>query len=141
MEKRLLIVDDNAQFARTVARLAAPLGFIAEQCSDPNRALDAFLAFKPDVMMIDMCMPEKDGVEVADEVLLTGIPVGIIFASGYGSAYLSMARGVAEYHDNKNVALLGKPFRRHELAEVLQGVCDAAEAQRIAMEARELPGQ
>ena len=119
MAKRLLMVDDNESFTRITSRTAGLLGFTTKNCHEPDQALDAFLTFKPDVLMIDLCMPEKDGFDVANEILLTGIPVAIIFVSGFGSSYLRMAEGVAKFHAHPNVSVLGKPFRRAELAEAL----------------------
>jgi chemotaxis response regulator CheB len=118
MPKRLLLIDDSAKWTKMVARMA-PRGFVAEQCNDPMGALDAFIEFKPDVVMLDMCMPEKDGIDVLNEILLTGIPAKVVLTSGYGSSILGVAEGVAKFHDNPNVATLGKPFRAAELAEVL----------------------
>lgn len=127
MDRRLLLVDDEARFGRTVARTAAALGYATELCNDAERALDAFIAFRPHVVMIDLCMPEKDGIEVADEIMLTGIPVGIIFISGYGAGFLRTAKDLARFHDHPNVALLSKPFRREELDASLRSVCNDAQ--------------
>jgi CheY-like chemotaxis protein len=69
--------------------------------------------------MIDMIMPEKDGIDVLNEVLLTGIPVKVVLTSGFSESYLRLAEGVAKFHDNPNVSTLRKPFRREELVQLL----------------------
>jgi two-component system response regulator MtrA len=76
--RRLLIVDDDAGLAKAYARIGSDSGFEVRVVSDPLQATEAFLAFKPDVAMIDMIMPEKDGIDVLNEVLLTGHPARII---------------------------------------------------------------
>jgi CheY-like chemotaxis protein len=83
------------------------------------QATETFIEFKPDVLMLDMIMPEKDGIDVLNEVLLTGIPVKIVLTSGFSDSYLRLAEGVAKFHDNPNVSVLRKPFRREELMKLL----------------------
>jgi CheY-like chemotaxis protein len=122
MQKRLLVIDDSKRFATTLSRMASDVGYTAMPCTDPQQALDVFLSFRPDVVMIDLCLPEKDGLEVADEILLTGRPVGVIFTSGYGTGFLQAAADVARFHDHGKVAMLGKPFRRYQFAEALDKV-------------------
>ena len=48
-----------------------------------------------------MIMPEKDGIDVLNEILLTGIPVKVVLTSGYSDSYLRLAEGVAKFHDNR----------------------------------------
>ena len=87
--------------------------------NDPLKATEVFLAFKPDVAVIDMIMPEKDGIDVLNEVLLTGEPARIIVTSGYGDAMLRLAKGLAEFHASGRVTVLKKPIRRAELQKLL----------------------
>ncbi len=69
-----------------------------------------------------MIMPEKDGIDVLDERLLTGQPARLIVMSGYGDAYPRLAQGVATFHGSKPVVVLRKPFRREELETLLRSV-------------------
>jgi CheY-like chemotaxis protein len=94
-------------------------GFEVLVVNDPLKATEAFLAFKPDVAVIDMIMPEKDGIDVLNEMLLTGEPARIIVTSGYGDAMLRLAKGVAKFHASGRVSVLKKPIRRAELEKLL----------------------
>ena len=118
--RKLLIVDDDAGLAKAYARIGTDAGFEVQVVSDPLQATEAFLEFKPDVAMIDMIMPEKDGIDVLNEILLTGLPVKVVLTSGFSDSYLRLAEGVAKFHDNPNVSILRKPFRREELIELLR---------------------
>jgi CheY-like chemotaxis protein len=118
--KRLLLIDDNVRWTRTISRMVKALGYAATGCNDPMRAVEMFIDLKPDVVLLDMQMPEKDGIEVLDEILLTGIPTKVILTSGYGVTLLQMAGDVAKFHDNPNVVALPKPLRTPELAEALR---------------------
>jgi CheY-like chemotaxis protein len=117
--RKLLIVDDDAGLTKAYARIGTEAGFEVRVVNDPLKATEVFLAFKPDVAVIDMIMPEKDGIDVLNEVLLTGEPARIIVTSGYGDALLRLAKGLAEFHASGRVTVLKKPIRRAELQKLL----------------------
>jgi DNA-binding response OmpR family regulator len=117
--RKLLIVDDDAGLTKAYARIGTEAGFEVRVINDPLKATEAFLDFKPDVVVIDLIMPEKDGIDVLNEVLLTGEPARIIVASGYGDAMLRLAKGLAEFHASGRVSVLKKPFRRAEFQKLL----------------------
>jgi CheY-like chemotaxis protein len=119
MAKKLLVIDDQTGITKVVELIARQLGLDARSLNSSAEATEVFLAFKPDILMIDMIMPEKDGIDVLNEVLLTGIPVKVVLTSGYSESYLRLAEGVARFHDNPNVSILRKPFRREELMQLL----------------------
>ena len=117
--RKLLIVDDDAGLAKAYARIGAEAGFEVRVVNDPLKATEAFLDFKPDVALIDIIMPEKDGIDVLNEILLTGEPARIIVTSGYGDAMLRLAKGLADFHASGRVSVLKKPIRRAELQKLL----------------------
>ena len=43
----------------------------------------------------------------------------VVLTSGFSDSYLRLAEGVAKFHDNPNVSILRKPFRRDELVDLL----------------------
>jgi two-component system response regulator YcbB len=119
MAKKLLVIDDQTGITKVVELIAKQLGLNARSVNSPSQAIDVFLAFKPHVVMLDMIMPEKDGIDVLNEILLTGHPVKIVLTSGFSESYLRLAEGVAKFHENPNVSILRKPFRREELIKLL----------------------
>jgi CheY-like chemotaxis protein len=119
MPKKLLVIDDQTGITKVVEMIARQLGLNARSVNSSSQAVETFLAFKPDVLMLDMIMPEKDGIDVLNEVLLTGIPVKVILSSGFSDSYLRLAEGVAKFHQNPHVSILRKPFRREELMKLL----------------------
>lgn len=119
MPKKLLVVDDQTGITKVVEMIARQLGLNVRSLNSSAQATETFIAFKPDVLILDMIMPEKDGIDVLNEVLLTGIPVKVILTSGFSDAYLRLAEGVARFHENPNVSILRKPFRREELIRLL----------------------
>ena len=115
----MVVVDDNPNLTKIVARTAEPLGLTTKICNDPDQAFDAFIEFEPGIIMVDMCMPEKNGLDVPNEILLAEIPVKILVTSGHGQGLLRVAEEVARFHASPDVASVCKPFRRTELVDVL----------------------
>src|SRR5215467_4575307 len=120
MTKKLLIIDDQTGITKVVEMIARQLGLNARSLNSSAEATETFIAFRPDVVMLDMIMPEKDGIDVLNEILLTGIPVKVVLTSGFSDSYLRLAEGVAKFHANENVSILRKPFRREELIALLE---------------------
>jgi DNA-binding response OmpR family regulator len=66
---RILIVDNNSQFARSARLILDQSGkYVACTVIDPCRALEIARSFKPDLMLVDLIMPEEDGPQVATEI-------------------------------------------------------------------------
>jgi two-component system, OmpR family, response regulator MtrA len=119
MAKKLLVIDDQTGITKVVELIARQIGLTARTLNSSSEATEVFIAFKPDVVILDMIMPEKDGIDVLNEILLTGIPVKVVLTSGFSDSYLRLAEGVAKFHDKENVSILRKPFRREELVKLL----------------------
>ena len=97
MEKRLLIVDDDVALTRIVALTADTLGIRTVQVNDPTRALDGFVALRPQVVILDIFMPEQDGIDVMNEILLTGIPTQVVLTTGDGDDLLRVAQDAIRF--------------------------------------------
>src|SRR5438128_5767458 len=66
---RILIVDNNSKFARCARLLLDQSGnYIACTVIDPRRALETARSFKPDLVLVDLIMPQEDGPEVAAQL-------------------------------------------------------------------------
>src|SRR5690349_2348039 len=112
-------IDDQTGITKVVEMIARQLGLDTRSLNNSAEATEAFIAFQPDVLMLDMIMPEKDGIDVLNEILLTGIPVKVVLTSGFSESYLRLAEGAAKFHDHPDVSVLRKPFRREELRQLL----------------------
>jgi CheY-like chemotaxis protein len=62
---RALVVDDNQDAAESFARLIELLGCEAAFVTDPRIAIDIALQVKPQIIFLDIGMPELDGNELA----------------------------------------------------------------------------
>jgi two-component system, OmpR family, response regulator len=115
---RILIVDHSSQFARSARLLLDQSGkYVACTVIDPRRALETARSFKPDLVLVDLIMPQEDGPEVAAQIgadwALHGVP--IIFLTSLITA--------EEAKDGRRVyghRILPKPTSSSELIQVVE---------------------
>ena len=103
MPKKILIIDDQTGITTVVGLIVKQLGLEFRAVNSPLKGTEEFISFQPDILILDMIMPEKDGIDVLNEILLTGIPAKIVLTSGYSDAYLRLAEGVAKFYDTEQV--------------------------------------
>ena len=66
--KRILIVDDESGFTHLLRLTLESSGkFLVEEVNDGRRALEVARYFKPDIVFLDVVMPEIDGGDVAKQ--------------------------------------------------------------------------
>lgn len=118
--RKLLVIDDEPGMCTVIARVATTLGLGSRVVCEPTDAVKAFIDFAPDLVLLDMIMPKKDGLDLLHEMLLTGVPAKFILMSGYGETFMRLAKGVAAFHGVEPPATLSKPFRREALATLLR---------------------
>jgi PAS domain S-box-containing protein len=84
--RRILLADDNVDFAHGCARLLRRRGHEVQVVADGPSAIDAARDWKPDVVLLDIGLPGMDGYAVAAELRRTpGLEASVIIAiSGYG---------------------------------------------------------
>jgi CheY-like chemotaxis protein len=86
--RRVLIVDDNADAARSLAMLMEIGGHEARVCYDGQTALEEADKFLPEVVLLDIGLPGLDGLEVARRLRameLSPRPL-LVALTGYGQA-------------------------------------------------------
>jgi CheY-like chemotaxis protein len=81
--RRILLVDDQ-RVIRSIAELSlAKLGgFTLQACACGEEALRHALEFAPDLLLLDMNMPEMDGVETLGELRALGVTAPAVFFTG-----------------------------------------------------------
>ncbi len=84
---RVLIVDDNADGARSLAMVLELVGHEVRTCHDGPAALVESEAFEPEVVLLDIGLPGMDGYEVARRLRARpGSQPLLVALTGYGQA-------------------------------------------------------
>ena len=107
---RVLAVDDDPQALRYVRDALANAGYTPVVTGDPEEALRLVAEEKPDLVLLDLMLPETDGIELMRDILGAG-DVPVIFLSAYGRDEL-----IARAFDMGAVDYVVKPFSPTELA-------------------------
>jgi CheY-like chemotaxis protein len=83
--RKLLVVDDNVDAAKSLAILLRTLGHRVETAHDGETALRLHGALRPDAVLLDLGMPGMDGFEVARRLRHADPALLIVAVSGYGA--------------------------------------------------------
>jgi len=121
MTRKLLVIDDDGAVGEFARHLGQQAGFDVHLVTDSHQAAAEFVAFRPELVLLDLVMPGVDGIVVLDAILTSGIPAEIVLTVGAdaGDGYARIAAGVTRYHGLPPLSVLRKPFRRQELLQVL----------------------
>lgn len=116
---RLLIFDDEPSVGRMVQLIARRAGISARYCSSAGEFFRELEQYQPTHVLIDLVMPEFDGVEVLSRLALAGTAAGIIITSGLGGRVLQSARIAAHARGLRVIGVLPKPFSGSALRAML----------------------
>ena len=114
--RRILVVDDNRDAAVTLAMLLRIEGHVTEVAYDGIEARDKALAWKPDVMILDLGLPGMNGYEVCRAVRegSNGHQVFMVALTGWGQESDQQRSAEAGFHVH-----LVKPVAPGQLREIL----------------------
>jgi DNA-binding response OmpR family regulator len=127
---RVLVIDDDADIRRLVAELLKRAGLLVEQAEDGRAGLRALHNTPPDLVVLDVSMPDLDGWETLERIRdLSEVPVLMLTARG---AELERVRGLKAGADDYVV----KPFGRQELVARVQALLRRAGPGAVEPQAR-----
>jgi CheY-like chemotaxis protein len=119
---RFLVVEDNAFTSRVVERTLRGLGAEEVHTARTGREgleLIAGLQPSPDVILLDLRMPEMGGVEMITRLADRGFPGAVIVTSGVDEETLASVEAVARQSSVRLLGCLPKPIEADRLAELL----------------------
>jgi two-component system cell cycle sensor histidine kinase/response regulator CckA len=124
---RILVVDDEEGVRTVVQRLLRRIGYEVDAVADVDTAL-ALLAVQPlrfDLVLSDILMPEKTGLQLAEEIIAANMPVAIVLMTGFADS--ATVREATETHQ---LPVLRKPFEVDQLATVVEDALTRSFAMR-----------
>ncbi|MPY71196.1 MAG: response regulator [Alphaproteobacteria bacterium] len=116
---RLLIIDDEPDIARFVGQVAEGLGYEVSVTTDAEAFKQQVEAFAPDVVIMDIVMPEVDGIELVKFLAETGSSARVLVMSGYAERYLNNTKTLGEAFGLKSVTAMAKPIELPKLEAFL----------------------
>lgn len=119
MAQRLLSVDDDPGILSLIRRVAAGLGFEVDIVTHGSFFMAAYVRKKPDVITLDLLMPDMDGIELIRWLGDVGCTARVILMSGAESHYAKMAQQLGKDGSKLSMTCLSKPFAVADLRNAL----------------------
>ena len=106
---RVLVVDDDASLAEMLTIVLRQEGFESRMVARGDHAMDVFRAYKPDLVLLDLMLPGKGGIDVCKEIRAeSGVPIVMLTAKGDTvDVVVGLETGADDY--------VVKPFKPKEL--------------------------
>jgi signal transduction histidine kinase/ActR/RegA family two-component response regulator len=127
--RRILVVDDNVDAADSLAQVLELDGHVTRSVYSARDALEQVAAFKPDVLLLDIGLPEMDGYEVARRI--RAMPrmgqIRLVALTGYGQVEDLRRAQDAGFDDH-----LVKPVDFVTLERALSGLASGAFGRRAS---------
>lgn len=112
--KKILVVDDEPDVVSTLIESLEVLGYRAEGARDGKEALKALKADNFDLVISDIRMPEKNGIDLLRDIKAGNPELPVVIITGYTLAY-PPEQAVREGADG----YIAKPFRINQIDELL----------------------
>ncbi len=113
---KVLVVDDGERLTFLVRKILEAEGHRVWTAKDGRDGYLTYLIFRPDVIIADIQMPKKNGLEMMKEIRGHNPNVRTIYIGGELSRFRSL---LEEEKKRYGVRLLQKPFSRDELIRLL----------------------
>ena len=109
MSQRILVIEDDQSIAEIVGILLRAEGFEVSYCADGNQAINAFQVVNPDLVLLDLMLPGRDGVEICRAIReSSGVPIVMLTArSDTSDVVTGLEAGADDY--------VVKPIKNEEL--------------------------
>ena len=114
---RILVVDDDPKIVNLVRAYLLSSGFTVLSAGDGAQALESVRRDRPDLILLDLMLPEVDGLEVMRRLREEGSEIPILILSARG-ATSERVRGLAQGADD----YLPKPFAPSEMLERVRAI-------------------
>jgi len=119
----VLVVDDDPAVRRLAVRILERLGYRVLQAQDADHALRIALNAWVDLILMDVVLPQMDGLTLARTIGAVRPRTRLLFTSGYGPEDLPPGLELPEAKDQ----FLPKPFGAEELAVLVRETLDRKE--------------
>jgi two-component system response regulator MtrA len=106
---RILVVDDDASLAEMLTIVLRQEGFDSRMVTRGDLAMDEFRDYRPDLVLLDLMLPGKGGIDVCKEIRAeSGVPIVMLTAKGDTvDVVVGLESGADDY--------VVKPFKPKEL--------------------------
>ncbi len=123
--EQLLVLDDAVEIAELIGDLAQQVGFRVTVTTDIGAFNDALERDPPSIIVLDLQMPNADGVEVLRQLTADNSTAGILLVTGMDRQTIDSAERFGRKAGLNMLGTLEKPFTPESLIETLSSARDA----------------
>jgi CheY-like chemotaxis protein len=113
---KILVVDDNQELTAILEIILEGAGYEVRSANDGCDGFRTYMRFKPDLVLTDLHMPGKSGIELMKVIRNENPQVRTIYMSGELSRFRS---SLEEERKKYRVSVLQKPFSKLELIKLI----------------------
>jgi EAL domain-containing protein (putative c-di-GMP-specific phosphodiesterase class I)/ActR/RegA family two-component response regulator len=125
---RLLILDDDEAICATVSAIGRSAAHEVSASTAAETFFEQLRAWKPSHVIVDLRMPDVDGIGILKRMATQRTDASVIIMSGLGARILESAARAAHESGLNVIGILPKPFTPKQLRELLAVGAPAAEA-------------
>ena len=119
----ILVVDDDTSVRQSLGKFLTRIGYAVIEASDGAEAVEVYLKTSPDVVLLDLHLPDADGYDVLERLRDQGAAVVVITGDDeVGTAVGAMQAGAENF--------LTKPIDLPHLAVAISRVCETVQLRR-----------
>jgi len=118
-EKRLLVMDDEPDFSEFVREVAEGLDYEVTVINQSVKFKATYEDVKPTMIVLDIVMPDIDGIELIEWLADVGNEAGVIIVTGFNPHFAEAARVFAEVKGRFLVTSITKPVALADLSAAL----------------------
>ncbi|MBE3585664.1 response regulator [Desulfofundulus thermocisternus] len=118
MGKRILVVDDAAFMRMMIKSIVTKSGYeVVGEAENGKQAVEKYAELKPDIVTMDITMPDMDGIEAVKAIKAIDPEASIVMVSAMGQQAMVMDAIQAGARD-----FIVKPFQQERLLQAIERV-------------------
>jgi DNA-binding response OmpR family regulator len=125
-DKRLLIIDDEPEVGVIIRQIAEDCGFDVEATTSADEFRAAYSTFRPTAIIVDLAVPNTDGIQLFRWLADEHCAVPIVIVSGFDDKVLESAKRLGEARGLLMDGIITKPMRAADISGLLNGLVGPA---------------
>ena len=122
MAKRLFVVDDDPPIVGFLAGLGKSCGFEIESSTTGHQLSERIAQFQPAFLILDLVMPEHDGIEILREMADAEVKAKILLISGFNPDLLSRAKALGRAWQLNVIEIMEKPLDAEKVLACMNAI-------------------
>ena len=123
---RLLIIDDEPPIAAALERIGKDCGYVVTTTTTAEDFKESYAAAQPTVIILDLAVPEVDGIELLRWLGNEGCAATVLIITGFGGKIPESAKLLGEARGLRMGGIIAKPFRVAEIRAMLTELIPAS---------------